>query len=123
MKGQGELISQAAHQHVVETITRACHHLLHDLADFLCFLLSHLLGPRPTQRRLNVRDHLLQTRESLVRGFYQGAGLSDPEGLLEGTGAKLRHVKVRSVEVAEQPAVRALIEAALAERRHAQGRP
>jgi hypothetical protein len=26
-------------------------------------------------------------------GFFQGAQLPDPEGLLEGTGAKLRHVK------------------------------
>jgi hypothetical protein len=50
-------------------------------------------------------------------GFFQGAQLPDPEGLLEGTGAKLRHVKVRSVEAAATPAVRALVEAALAERR------
>lgn len=52
-------------------------------------------------------------------GFFQGAQLPDPEGLLEGTGAKLRHVKVRSVEAAEEPAIRALVEAALAERRAA----
>ncbi|HWG91934.1 MAG TPA: DUF1801 domain-containing protein [Candidatus Thermoplasmatota archaeon] len=30
-------------------------------------------------------------------GFYQGAHLPDPEGLLEGTGKNLRHVKLRSV--------------------------
>jgi hypothetical protein len=29
-------------------------------------------------------------------GFYHGALLDDPEGLVEGTGAKIRHVKVRS---------------------------
>ena len=55
-------------------------------------------------------------------GFYQGALLPDPTGLLEGTGARLRHVKVRSLEAAEVPAVRALIEAALTERRAALGR-
>jgi hypothetical protein len=54
-------------------------------------------------------------------GFYHGAALADPDGLLEGTGADMRHVKVRSVEEAESPAVRALIEAALAERRAASG--
>jgi hypothetical protein len=52
-------------------------------------------------------------------GFYAGAELPDPEGLLEGTGARLRHVKIRSLEAAAAPAVRALIVAALQERRHA----
>ena len=28
-------------------------------------------------------------------GFFQGAGLRDPEGLLEGTGKFMRHVKLR----------------------------
>lgn len=55
-------------------------------------------------------------------GFYKGADLPDPKGLLEGTGAKMRHVKVRSAEDAERPGLRALIEEALAERKHALGR-
>ena len=55
-------------------------------------------------------------------GFYKGASLPDPEGLLEGTGANMRHVKVRTVQAADQPAVRTLIEEALAERRTALGR-
>ncbi|MEM7531852.1 MAG: DUF1801 domain-containing protein [Chloroflexota bacterium] len=54
-------------------------------------------------------------------GFYHGAGLPDLDGLLEGTGKKLRHVKVRSLEDADKPAVQALIAAALAERRSALG--
>jgi len=45
-------------------------------------------------------------------GFWHGVGLPDPAGLLQGTGAKLRHVKVRSVEDAGSPAVRALVAAA-----------
>lgn len=54
-------------------------------------------------------------------GFYQGTSLPDPEGLLEGTGARLRHVKIRSPEEADRAAVRDLIAAALAERRAALG--
>ena len=54
-------------------------------------------------------------------GFWHGVGLPDPVGLLQGTGAKMRHVKVRSVEDAGSPAVRALVAAALAERRAALG--
>lgn len=30
-------------------------------------------------------------------GFYHGASLADPSGLLEGTGKRLRHIKVKSV--------------------------
>lgn len=50
-------------------------------------------------------------------GFMDGAALPDPEGLLEGTGKSLRHVKLRSVEEVERPAVRALVEAAVARHR------
>ena len=50
-------------------------------------------------------------------GFYRGTALADPTGLLEGTGAKMRHIKVRSVTEAKRPAVRKLITAAVAERR------
>ncbi len=52
-------------------------------------------------------------------GFFQGADLPDPAGLMEGTGKKMRHVKVRSLETAEQPQLRTLITAALAERTQA----
>jgi hypothetical protein len=31
-------------------------------------------------------------------GFYRGTELTDPQGLLEGEGNKMRHVKVRSPE-------------------------
>ena len=31
-------------------------------------------------------------------GFLRGAALDDPDGLLEGTGASVRHVKLRSPE-------------------------
>lgn len=54
-------------------------------------------------------------------GFYRGAELPDPGGLLEGTGARMRHVKVRTVDEAGVPVLRALVVAALAERRQALG--
>lgn len=55
-------------------------------------------------------------------GFWHGVGLPDPDGLLEGTGVKLRHVKVRSIDDAGSAAVRALVAAARAERRAVLGR-
>jgi hypothetical protein len=45
-----------------------------------------------------------------------GAVLPDPAGLIEGTGKRIRHVKIRSVEGASSPAVVALVDAQLAAR-------
>ena len=53
-------------------------------------------------------------------GFYHGVSLTDPEGLLEGTGKRLRHVKVYSLNDIERPELRRLLEAALANRKKAQ---
>jgi len=55
-------------------------------------------------------------------GFYQGADLPDPDGLLEGTGKKLRHVKIRASAEADNQGIRTLIQAALAERKQALGK-
>ena len=60
-------------------------------------------------------------RDHVNLGFYYGAALEDPEGLLEGTGKKLRHVKVRDVEGTREAALRDLVERALGEREGALG--
>ncbi|MDE2816113.1 MAG: DUF1801 domain-containing protein [Chloroflexota bacterium] len=57
--------------------------------------------------------YILPHKSWINLGFYQGVELADPEGLLEGTGAKMRHVKIRSLEDARLPAVRDLIRSAL----------
>jgi hypothetical protein len=46
--------------------------------------------------------------------FMRGAAIADPDGLLEGAGKQMRHVKLRSPEQLEQQrrALRRLIEAA-----------
>ena len=45
-------------------------------------------------------------------GFYQGASLPDPAGLLQGAGKRMRHVKVRWGEPVDEAALGALITAA-----------
>ncbi len=42
-------------------------------------------------------------------GFYAGSSLDDPAGLLEGSGKRMRHVKLRLGEDVEEEALRALI--------------
>ena len=48
-------------------------------------------------------------------GFFRGAELADPEGLLEGTGRLMRHVKLRPAEDVDATALRGLIRTAYAD--------
>lgn len=40
--------------------------------------------------------YLMPQRDRVNLGFYHGVDVEDPAGVLEGTGARLRHVKVRT---------------------------
>ena len=60
-------------------------------------------------------------------GFNDGATLADPKGILEGTGNRIRHIKIRKPEDLERPELRAYIrrarKKALAEARKLGERP
>jgi hypothetical protein len=45
-------------------------------------------------------------------GFFQGASLRDPKKLLQGSGKRMRHVKLKAGMSENDEAIRALIEAA-----------
>ena len=45
--------------------------------------------------------------------LLQGASLADPAGVLEGTGSRVRHIKLRPISRLETSEVRALIDAAV----------
>ena len=45
-------------------------------------------------------------------GFYRGAELPDPAGLLQGTGKRMRHVRLPAGEEVDEAALEALIAAA-----------
>ena len=82
--------------------------------------------PWPVQRTLGYgvgpkknSEHfawLQPQRTYLNLGFNYGTELPDPEGLLEGTGKLLRHVKIRRPEDLKNPALRDLLEAAVKDR-------
>jgi hypothetical protein len=50
-------------------------------------------------------------------GFFRGAEIADPDGLLEGTGRFMRHVKLRPGHDINAAALRKLIETAYADMR------
>ena len=42
--------------------------------------------------------YILPHKSWVNLGFFRGSILSDPNGLLEGTGKNMRHVKIHSME-------------------------
>ena len=60
-------------------------------------------------------------RDHANLGFYYGAELPDPEGLMEGTGHKLRHIKVRDTEGIDLSSLRRYVQLALDERKETLG--
>ena len=65
--------------------------------------------------------HIIPHKDWVNLGFYQGSALPDPAALLQGTGAKIRHAKLRKLEDCENPQLLELIHAAVAERKAACG--
>lgn len=56
--------------------------------------------------------HVGVFRAHVDLGFFQGASLPDPAGLLEGTGRSMRHVKLRPGRPVDTTALEALVAAA-----------
>src|SRR5262245_58973487 len=45
-------------------------------------------------------------------GFHNGASLRDPYGLIEGTGKRMRHIKIRHMDDVLNPAIRMYLQQA-----------
>ena len=74
----------------------------------------------PGEKKMSESHCYLQPQRGRVNlGFWHGIDVPDPHELLEGTGKRLRHVKVTSEEMARSPAIAALIAAAREERERA----
>jgi hypothetical protein len=54
-------------------------------------------------------------KEHVTIGFFTGATLSDPAGVLEGTGKRMRHVKIRPGDEGDTKALVRLIASAYAD--------
>jgi hypothetical protein len=73
-------------------------------------LIGYSLGPKMA----DVVYVIMPLKAAVNLGFSRGAALLDPAGLLEGTGKSARHLKITTAADIENPAVRTLLEAALA---------
>lgn len=63
--------------------------------------------------------YLIPYKNWINLGFYKGTSLPDPNGYFEGTGKNMRHIKMRSLEQAEEQIIRTYIQNALEERKKA----
>jgi hypothetical protein len=70
------------------------------------------VGPRKQSEHF---CYIAAHRDHVNLGFNYGAELPDPEGILRGPGARLRHVPLSTPEELQYPALRRLLEVA---RRH-----
>jgi len=48
-------------------------------------------------------------------GFHRGSELEDPEGVLQGTGRLVRHIRIAKPEDLAEPSVRAFVKQAIAQ--------
>jgi hypothetical protein len=67
------------------------------------------LGYGPTDSGFDRIVYVTVFEKHLNLGFFFGGFLPDPEGLLVGSGKRMRHLKIRSVQEAENPAITRLL--------------
>jgi hypothetical protein len=72
-----------------------------------------VIGFCADERASNVINSIMVYRKWINLFFFEGDALPDPEGLLQGTGSTVRHIRVTSAADLDRPAVKALMAAAL----------
>ncbi len=66
-----------------------------------------------TERLGDAFCHVAAYRGYVNLGFNRGAGLPDPDRILVGKGARIRHVRVSAAEDLKRPALQSLLRAAV----------
>jgi len=59
--------------------------------------------------------HVVTYRTHVNLGFNRGAQLADPDGVLEGSGKSIRHIRIRNHEDLDRPLIRRFVRAAIAQ--------
>jgi hypothetical protein len=74
-------------------------------------LVAYATGPRPLE---DMWAAIAPHRRHVNVQLANGALVDDPAGIVEGTGKRVRHVKLRSAADVERPSLRAVLEDSLA---------
>ncbi len=70
---------------------------------------SYGVGPKKNTEHF---CYISAQKHDINLGFYYGAELPDPDELLQGTGKRLRHVKLREAADLKNPALKRLLKLA-----------
>ncbi len=84
-----------------------CHENIYDAYSAVA------IGYGPTDRLSDVVFHIAVYAKGVNLGFNQGATLADPDGILEGAGKQIRHIKIRVPSDLARPEVRVYVRRAL----------
>ena len=102
-------ISRSARRLVLDVFPDA-----HETLDRGNRIVAYATGPRGRKDLwVGIAPHSSHVNLQLANG----ALIEDPAGLVEGTGKRVRHVKLRSVEDVERSQLRSLLEASLSRHR------
>jgi hypothetical protein len=77
---------------------------------------NRLIAYGASMRMRDLMFAIIAHRDHVNLQLADGADLPDPTGIVEGTGKRIRHVKIRSTDAAASAAVRDLIHAEMAQR-------
>lgn len=114
--GFEEIMAQPETSPKVEALARQAKSLIEDVTPNVVEVawphqrnIGYGFGPRKMSEQF---CYIGVLKDRINLGFYYGADLDDPKGLLEGTGQNMRHIKIGEAEQLEVPAVRDLVVAA-----------
>ena len=77
-----------------------CHENIYDAYSAVA------IGYGPTDRLSDGIFHIAVYAKGVNLGFNHGATLTDPEGILEGAGKQIRHIKIRKPSDLARPEIR-----------------
>ncbi|MGH9871579.1 MAG: DUF1801 domain-containing protein [Pyrinomonadaceae bacterium] len=80
-----------------------CHENIYDAYSAVA------IGYGPTDRLSDGIFHIAVYGKGVNLGFNHGATLDDPEGILEGEGKQIRHIKIQTPSDLARPEVRAYV--------------
>jgi hypothetical protein len=85
------LQASAEQQEIMETVRKIIHNTVKDVKE-------EIKWSRPVFRQESDFAYFKIAKAYVTVGFFQSQKLEDTDGLLEGTGKDMRHIKIRKPE-------------------------
>jgi hypothetical protein len=90
---------------IVEEMAPCCEYILE------VYTIAMHYGPTHNTMKDGI-CYIALTKDHINLGFLRGSELADTHRILEGTGKQMRHIKIKTMDHLERPAIRAYIQEA-----------